>query len=122
MCIWKVSVENRLCECCSYSGGCERHPRLETPEGRRDWYVSAINEILGDDVMQRCRRKDLTWGRYMVAYMLRKDGMTQEKVGRLLGLDHSTVYHCEKQVERMLERPSMYQEEFKVWNLFISKI
>ena len=122
MCIWKVNEEERRCEFCSYREGCERYPRIETPEGRKNWYVSVINGILGDDVMQRCRRKDLAWGRYMVAYMLRKAGMTQEKVGRLLGLDHSTVYHCERQVERMLERPSMYQEEFKVWNLFISKI
>lgn len=122
MCIWKVKADDRQCEFCSYREGCERYPRIDTPEGRMEWYVSVINGIVGDDVMRRCRRKDLAWGRYMVAYRLRQEGMTQEKVGRMLGLDHSTVFHCVKQIERMLERPAMYMEEFKIWNLFISKI
>ena len=122
MCIWKVSSEDRLCEFCSYRDGCERYPRLETPEGRMEWYVYVINGIIGDDVLRRCRRKDLVWGRNMLIYRLRQEGMTQEKVSRMVGLDHSTVHHCERQIERMLERPAMYLEEFKVWKLFISKI
>ena len=116
MCIWSVREEDRHCEFCTYRGGCEAYPQKK--EVRPELYREIMSEIVGMDVLTRCRRQDLVWARNMIAYQLRKDGLSLKNVGIAVGLNHSTVMNCMHQVERMLERPSMYEKETEIWQKF----
>ena len=116
MCIWNTPVADRRCEFCTYRGGCEAYPQKK--EVRPELYREIMSEIVGMDVLTRCRRQDLVWARNMIAYQLRKDGLSLKNVGIAVGLNHSTVMNCMHQVERMLERPSMYEKETEIWQKF----
>lgn len=122
MCIWKVSEEDRLCEYCSYRKGCEKYPVRESPEGMAGYYVEVMSEIIGRNVLDRSRNRDLVWGRNMIAYQLLRSGLSLSEVGRLLGMDHSTMHYCKGQVAKMLSMPSMYVREIDIWNQFQERI
>lgn len=115
MCIWPVNPEDRHCEFCSYRGGCDRYPKKKS---NPELYRRIMFRIIGMDVLTRSRRQDLVWARNMVVYQLRLDGFSLKQIGRAVGLDHSTVVNCVHQVERMLERPSMYEKESEIWQEF----
>lgn len=122
MCIWQVSEEERHCEYCSYRKGCEKYPVRTLPDGMAGWYISVMCEIVGGDILDRSRKWDLVWGRNIVAYRLVKNGFSLSKVGEYLGMDHSTILHCKRQVERMLKAPCMYRMETEIWEMFNKKI
>lgn len=116
MCIWNTPVADRHCEFCSYRGGCETYPKKK--DIRPELYIEIMSEIIGMDFLTRSRRQDLVWARNMVVYQLRLDGLSLKQIGQAVGVDHSTVVHCVHQVERMLERPSMYEKESEIWQKF----
>lgn len=118
MCIWKVSEEDRLCEYCSYRKGCEKYPIKRLPDGMAGWYVSVMCEIVGGNILEKSRKWNLVWGRNIVAYSLANKGFSLSKIGGYLGMDHSTVLHCRRQVEQMLKAPCMYRAETEIWNIF----
>lgn len=113
-----MSEEDRHCEYCSYREGCERYPLRELPNGMAGRFVEVMSGIVGKNVLDRSRRWDMVWGRNIVAFQLLQNGLSLGKVGKLLGMDHSTVYHCKTQVKAMLRTPSMYQREIEIWNKF----
>ena len=120
MCIWKVRRADRLCEFCLWGGPCEcRGPEVVD---RGDVYLEAMTGVLGKDVLGRDRGRIAVWSRYMVMYMMRKDGLSWKVIGRRVGKDHSTVIYAVRQVEKMLELPKMYRQEYKVWKSFQKKI
>ncbi len=118
MCVWNVSEEDRRCEYCSYRQGCERYPVRELPEGMAGWYVQVMSDILKCNILMRSRKRELVWGRYMVAYRLVKNGLSLGKIGKLLGMDHATVLHGRRQIEEMLSMPKMYPDEMEIWYKF----
>lgn len=122
MCIWQVSEEDRHCEYCSYRKGCEKYPAKTLPDGMAGWYISEMSEIVGRNILERSREWYMVWGRNMVAYCLIKKGCSLQKVGEYLGMDHSTVSHCKRQVERMMKAPCMYRMETAIWEKFKKKI
>lgn len=81
-------------------------------------YIEIMSDIIGIDITVKCRKKEVVWGRNMVAYQLRRDGLSLHDVGNILGLDHSTVVHCEQNVTNMLQNPLMYFEEMRIWKRF----
>ena len=118
MCIWRVVEGDRMCEYCSYYGGCEKREKVIPIEERGDRYVEVMNGIVGMDILDRCRLRPVVWARNMVFYQLVKDGYSQGQIGNLMGFDHSSVFHGKKQVENMLEMPGMYPEEIGMWQKF----
>lgn len=86
------------------------------------WYVSVMSEIVGRNILERSRKWDMVWGRNIVAYYLVKKGCSLPKVGEYLGMDHSTILHCKRQVERMLKAPCMYRMETEIWEMFNKRI
>lgn len=118
MCIWKVNEGERLCEYCSYYGGCEVRERVIPIGEKGDLYASVLSGIVGRDIRDHCRERLLVWSRNMAFYQLVKDGYTLWDVGRFMGFDHSTVFHGKKQVEIMLNYPGMYKEEYGIWLKF----
>ena len=121
MCVWKVEEKDRRCEYCTYNGGCERYPE---GGGRRDFrevaefYVTTMSDIVGRDIRLRSRKQLVVWARNMVAYQLRQEGYVTTDIGKTLGLDHSTITHCQGKVRDMLANPRLYVSEMRVWREF----
>lgn len=125
MCVWKVEEADRRCEFCCYRGGCERYPDGKEKEdvtvvARR--YIAIMSEIVGQDILVRTRSTLLVWARNLVAYQLRQEGYTVETVGACIGLDHSTVTHCQGRVRDMLSHPRLYARETRIWQEFKEKL
>lgn len=85
-------------------------------------YIDVMSKIVGSDILQKSRNQTIVWARNMVAYCLRLDGLSLEKVGKILNLNHSTILYCERQVKRMLDRPVMYYRECELWQKFQNEL
>lgn len=125
MCIWKVAPEDRLCKYCSYVKGCEVRLIYGKKVGvseHLDEYVSAMNDIVGGNIIRRSRDKRLVWGRYLVSYKLSLDGFSNMSIGRMLGLDRCSIIHALAMVGEMMNSPMMYLKEMEIWDNFNKKI
>lgn len=121
MCVWKVEESDRRCEYCNYRGGCEKYPEgIEKEDVRSvaERYVKVMNDIVGQDILVKTRSSLLVWARNMVAFQLRRENYTVSAVGDCLGLDHSTVTHCNRRVREMLSHPRFYPRETRIWQKF----
>lgn len=122
MCIWKVAKADRHCEFCSYYGSCEAHDSSLPIDVAGEMYFDIMSGIIGMDVSERRRQRPLVWARYIVFWQLILDGYSYGCVGKYMGFDHSTVFHGKKQVDRMLEIPKMYSNEYGIWLKFQKSI
>lgn len=124
MCIWNCKEDDRKCVFCTYRGGCEMYPIEYDPSAELSkiglGYVKSMNEIVGADILEPSRRRDVVWARNMVAYRLNQDGLSFEKIGKVLNRDHSTVFHSVMRCKDIFKYPSMYREELALWETFIS--
>lgn len=116
MCIWKVDKENRMCNFCSYYGGCEARPLTDA-----DRYIYAMSDVVGCDIRGKSRLRAMAWGRYIVAYRLSSEGATTSGIARVLGIDRTTVIYGVRQVETMLKYPNAYLYEYHLWKQFNEK-
>ena len=98
----------------------ERCTQLKTDKifAKRDRYVSAMNAIIGKDVLQRGRDSERVWGRSFVIWELLKDGISEKKVGALMGLDHSTVAYTKNKVIYAFDNPNFYFTELQMYDKF----
>ena len=118
MCIWKVEVEERHCEYCTYRGGCESYERVAPIDEAKQIYSGILSGLVGRDIMEQCRERDVVSARYILFYQLANDGYSQEKIGKCCGFDHSTVSYGKRQVENMLKFPGMYPVEMVIMHNF----
>lgn len=81
-----------------------------------------MSGIIGRDILVRSRERPVVWGRAMVAYTMRKDGMTLYHIAHALDLNHSTIVYAVKNVKRMLRYPSMYSNEWRIWQEFNERL
>lgn len=117
MCIWRINEEYRMCEYCCYPHNCEAHPGA-VAEVSAEAIINVMNDIVGEDIRQRCRRSILVWARSMVAYRLMMNGLKQQEAADLLGLNRTTMVYCRNQVQRMLDYPKLYIQELRMWKKF----
>lgn len=85
-------------------------------------YVEVMNGIVGGDIRSRTRRREIAWGRFIVAHALMDQGWTTVSAARLFGMGHSAAIHARKCVENMLEYPGSYQKEYEIYREFKNKI
>ena len=124
MCIWKVDGKDRLCDYCSFQGPCEERDcdGILEWDGRARRYVMEMSRICGCDILARARESQRVWARNIIAYQMRRDGYTLRHIASAINRDHATVLHAEKQVQKMLELPRMYREEYGMWQKFQQSI
>lgn len=122
MCVWNVVEGDRMCEYCSYYGGCEVRERVAPIGDVGDRYVSVLSSLVGRNIRERSRDRLVVWARNMAFYQLVMDGYSLKKIGKFMGFNHTTVIHARKQVETMLEFPTMYKEETVIWLKFQKSI
>ena len=122
MCIWNCNSNDRKCVFCTYRGGCEVYPIEydKSLELSGLGYVKSMNEIIGADIRQPSRKKEVVWARNMVAYRLNQEGLSFERIGRILNRDHATIFHSVRRCSDIFKYPSMYREELALWETFIS--
>ena len=118
MCIWNVAEGDRKCDMCTYRGGCEERERVISIEEVASVYVEAMSEILGRDVLEKCREHMLVWARDMVFYQLVVDGFSVSEIGRQTGFNHSTVIHAKNVIDGMLSVPVAFRSEMFLWEKF----
>jgi chromosomal replication initiation ATPase DnaA len=60
-----------------------------------------------DEIFGRSRKQDNVDARHMYFYILRENGFTLEKIGRLSGFNHATVIHGIKHIKDLLDSGDM---------------
>lgn len=63
------------------------HAQFETAMER----VCVAFDVTREDIMGRCRRRDIAWARQVLYHALRSCGWLVVEIGDALGRDHSTV-------------------------------
>lgn len=119
-CIWNTPIKDRHCEYCTFRGGCEKYPVTRDILEVLSDYGGKMTQVLCQDIWSPSRRSELVWGRYLVMYRLHLDGYSKSRIGKVMGMDHTTVMHGINQVTKMLQMPNMYPEEMKIWTKFLS--
>lgn len=119
-CIWKIAEEDRLCQYCVWWGGCETRPL--TLKSAPEEYVGAMNEMMGFDITARDRHLEYTYARYMVAYLMFKDGFSHPEIAKALRRDRATVVHALSVWRSVLEMPRAYQKEIEIYNKYVTFI
>lgn len=104
----QMPIEERV-ELCKYlQDSIITEKRMGIPMSRPGLYLRIMSEILGVyEIPLKCRKTEYTWARYIIAYQLLDEGMTEVEVGRHLGKDHSSVNHMKHKMEEAL----MYQSQ-----------
>ena len=96
---------------------------MGVPMSRPGLYLRIMSEILGvDEIPLKCRKTEYTWARYIIAYQLLNEGMTEVEVGRHLGKDHSSVNHMKHKMEEALMYQSQYQDVVYIWKQFKDRL
>jgi chromosomal replication initiation ATPase DnaA len=79
---------------------------------------TAAEELIGEDILQDTRERDLVFARKMVAYVLRKEGFSLNAIGRRLQKDHSTICTLCKTMQYVIDYPICYTDEYDLWLKF----
>ena len=122
MCVWNVSPGDRLCQYCSYVGGCEKHKTTEMLVAEAKAIVERMNELVGADVSGRSQKGMMVPARHFVAYELRMRGYSLPVIGAALGRTHASVMSGIERAKLMLEYHALYPQENKLWNQFKTNI
>lgn len=120
MCIWKVAEEDRHCEYCTYREGCEKHPVHKI--NLKEHYLDPMSKILGSDMLTRCREAEYVWARYIVSYQMSLDGYSRPVIGKLMGLNPSSITHGVRKIEEMLAHPCFFVRENKIWQKYCESL
>lgn len=92
--------------------------KVALPHDLGNRYVNAMNNIIGRNILEDKRDSFLVWGRHFVIYQLYKDGLTEAQIGRIIGKDHSTINYSKNRVKDVMDSPSSYKQEIKLWTEF----
>ena len=119
----QMPIEERV-ELCKYlQDSIITEMRMGVTMSRPGLYLRIMSEILGvDEIPLKCRKTEYTWGRYIIAYQLLNEGMTEVEVGRHLGKDHSSVNHMKHKMEEALMYQSQYQDVVYMWKQFKDRL
>lgn len=83
---------------------------------------NTMQVLTGLDVTLRSRKSEYMRCRTIFAFTCRQEGLTQESIGKFLGLDHSTIHHLERRMADVFEVPSCWKDYIELYNLFTNAI
>lgn len=87
------SLENKIKDLQKYIDGTEVEKRIRI--------VCEATGIPQKDVFSKSRKAEIVEARHLLCYLLNKD-LTTMDVGKVMGLDHSTVVHAVKKIKDLL--------------------
>ena len=85
-------------------------------------YVETMEAIMKNPIRNNTRQRDGVYARAVVSYCLYEQGLTVEKIGAVLGKDHSTITHYRRLVEDALETPASNPEMIILYRKFLKEI
>lgn len=123
-CIWKVAPEDRRCEFCCYKGGCVMHGERKSVKlpDLIDDYRLAMLDVIGCDILERSRKRNVVLGRSIVIYYLCKSGFRPSEIGDAIGLERTTVIHARDQIGFIIGHPDAFKLEMVYVDKFLKKI
>lgn len=65
--------------------------------------VDVMSGLAGVNLLQRTRNREVVYARYIVAHLLRKEGMPMDRVTSALRIDRCTVIHGVQQIDTILK-------------------
>ena len=80
-------------------------------------FSSKMLEVSGIDPRQKKRSWNNTFARASVAYALYNEGYTQSQVGRVMGMNHSTIHYYLGRMDDILHTPG-YEAEREMFAQF----
>lgn len=102
-----------------------RHSCTEphTPEERLAYLADKMQEVSGLDPRHiTSRSQAAVWPLYLFIFVARREGYTQEAIGRVIKRDHSSICAAEKKVNNAFAIPAAYANELKLYNKYIDKL
>lgn len=79
-------------------------------------YCNRITDLLADP-NKESRKRDVVTARMMVAGRLLREGYSEHQIGKVLGIDHSSVNHYRKRLAEILTTKG-YEDEQEIWKQF----
>lgn len=93
-------------------------PKAALKIDRLKLYVKVMNGIIGADIRQRSRQRNVVMGRYIVIHRLLAEGASTVWVGKMFGVTHCTSIHARGVVEDWLLMPRVYMDEVAIYRKF----
>ena len=97
-------------------------PKTGCREERLQHYVEVMNGIVGADIRERSRKREIVVARNIVMHRMLVEGATQTWVGEQFGMGHCAVIVARRMVENMLMMPRAYMDEMTIYRKFNDKI
>ena len=90
---------------------------------RAEWMLQIIADIMGiPNIPIKGKEAKCKFARMMVAYQLRQEGLPLNRIGQLLGKNHSTILYNVDRWKEILENPKWYMDVIPVWEKFQDKL
>ena len=90
---------------------------------RAEWMLQIIADIMGiPNIPIKGKEAKYKFARMMVAYQLRQEGLPLNRIGQLLGKNHSTILYNVDRWKEILENPKWYMDVIPVWEKFQDKL
>lgn len=86
-----------------------------------DQYVWKMRcTVPGMDVTEAKRTRLTSWCRFIVIYKMLSDGYSIPYVAQCFGMTVSGVKYAKRSMDKMLESPKFYPDEYRIYCLYIS--
>ncbi len=91
---------------------------VKTIENRFEQIRSATESVFGRAI-DRSRVRENVIAKSFIAYIMRNEGFSTTKIGRMLHLHHATILYLTNKVKDMLSLPWIYAEDLEKLNQII---
>lgn len=80
--------------------------------------LSTMEGVVGEDILDGSRKDVKVIARSFLAYQLSRDGYTEYQIGRLLGMDHSSINYLKRKAKEIIDAPAFNRDAFQIWQQF----
>lgn len=77
--------------------------------------IKTINKLIGGDVREPTRKREVVNGRIVLCYHLYRERLTLDKIGKIVGRDHSTITFYLNRMTEILDTP---RGDAKLYSLY----
>ena len=76
-----------------------------------------MQEVSGEDIAARSRRRSVIVARWCAFMQMRKDGYSYMEMQRASGFDHATIINAQQRVNDALDYPNMYPDFVRAYRM-----
>lgn len=89
---------------------------------RLTYLADKMRELSGVDVRKDTREMQVATARFIFMFVARREGYSQNCIGRFIGRDHSTIAFAEKRMGDAFRLPDAYKLEIELYNKYIESL